>query len=124
MSYEDMGGIDLGNLLKCGATVAGVAGGAVADPYLPEVACRLSPLQALTTGRTPAQILTGKKTTVPVPACKATPLGQKGIGVEQAIRPLRAAVYVGRNPSVVWLGAAAIVGVPLLLGYMLGKRSR
>ena len=58
-SYEDMGSIDLGNLLKCGATVAGVAGGAVADPYLPEVACRLSPLQALTTGRTPAQILTG-----------------------------------------------------------------
>lgn len=124
MSYQDLGNATLNNLLKCGATITGVAGGAVADPYLPEVACRLSQLQALTTGRTPAQILTGKKATVPVPVCKEIPLGRKGIGVEKAIRPLRAAVYVGQNPSVVWLGAAAIVGVPLLLGYMLGRRSR
>lgn len=124
MSYEDLGNATIDNLLKCGAGVLGTAAGGVADPYLPEVFCRVSQLKAMTTGRTPVQILAGKKPTVPVPVCKLTPLGLKGIGVEKAIKPLRAAVYVGQNPSVVWIGAAAIVGVPLLLGYMLGRRSR
>ena len=123
MSYEDMGNATIDNLLKCGTGVI-VAASGISDPYLPEVACRVSQLQALTTGRTPVQILIGKKATIQVPACKPTPPGQKGIGVEKAIGPLRAAVYVGQNPSIVWLGAAAIVGVPLLLGYMLGTRSR
>lgn len=127
MSYEPrqtLGSAALDNMIKCGSGIVGTAVGGVADPYLPEVLCRVQQLQAMTKGRTPLQILTGKKPVAPIPPCKEIPLGRKSIGVDKAIKPLRTVVYVGQNPHVVWLGAAAIVGVPLLLGYMLGRGSR
>lgn len=94
------------------------------DPYLPEALCRIDQIRALRQGRTPLQALFGKKPTVPIPACITTPAGRGGIGVEKAIKPLRAGAYVYRHPTIVWAGLTAILGVPMLVGYMLGRRSK
>lgn len=114
----------LSDLIACGKSAIGVAAGGAADPYLPEVMCRLSQLQALSKNRTPLQALFGKKPTVPVPACPKTPAGKGGIGLERAVKPLRAAVFVNQHPITAWLAVAAILGVPMFAGYMIGKRSR
>lgn len=112
------------DLLACGKSAIGTAVGGATDPYLPEVICRISQLQALSKGRTPMQVMFGKKPTVPVPSCTNTPMGKGGIGLERAVKPLRGLVYVNQHPVTVWLGLSAILGVPLLVGYMIGKRSR
>ena len=117
-------GDSFSDLLRCSKSAIGTAIGGATDPYLPEVLCRISQLQALAQDRSPLQALLGKKPTVPVPACVRTPPGQKGIGLERATRPLRGLVYVNQHPVTAWLGLTAILGVPLLVGYMLGKRSR
>jgi hypothetical protein len=123
MSYttrKEAMGDSVSDLLKCGKSVIG---GAV-DPYLPEVFCRVSQLQALTTDRTMLQAMFGKKPTSPVTPCVSTPFGQKGVGVERVIRPLRGLVYVEQHPAAVWAGIAVLFGVPMLVGYMIGRKTR
>jgi hypothetical protein len=123
--YATPMGDALTDLMKCGKSLVGTAIGGATDPYLPEVFCRISQLQALSKGRTPVQALFGKKPTVAIPACVATLPGQKGIGLEQAIKPLRALVHINQHPSKVWLGLTVLFGVPLVVGYMIGRtRSR
>lgn len=112
------------DLIKCGQTAAGAIIGGGTDPYLPEAICRVSQLQALSKGRTPLQTLFFKKPTAPVPTCVPTPPGKPGIGLEHAVKPLRALVYVNQHPATVWLAVTALFGVPLAVGYMIGKRKR
>jgi hypothetical protein len=112
------------DLMKCGKGIVGAVVGGVGDPYLPEAICRVSQLQALSKDRTPMQTLFGKKPTGPVPACAPTPPGQKGMGLEKVIAPLRAMVYVNQNPAMAWLGLAAVFGTPLLIGFMIGRKTR
>jgi hypothetical protein len=119
--YAEMGDA-LSDLMKCGKGVVGTVIGGAVDPYLPEAFCRVSQLQALSAGRTPLQALFGKKPTVAVPSCAQTPPGQKGMGLERAIKPLRAIVYLNKHPATVWLGLTALLAVPLLAGYMIGRR--
>jgi hypothetical protein len=126
MSYtrrEGMGDA-LSDLLKCGQSAIGVVVGGATDPYLPEVICRISQLQALGKGRTPIQAMFGKKPTMTVPTCSSVPSGRPGIGLERAVKPLRALVYVNRHPTAAWLGLTAILGIPLVVGYMIGKKAR
>lgn len=122
--YAEPMGDALADLVKCGQSAVGAAIGGAADPYLPEVMCRIAQLQALGKGRTPLQAMFGKKPTVPVPACVTTPPGRGGIGLERAVKPLRTLVYVNKNPITVWLGLTALIGVPMLVGYMIGKGNR
>lgn len=122
--YATPMGDAISDIIKCGQTAIGTAIGGATDPYLPEAICRVGQLQALGKGRTPLQALFGKKPTVPVPTCVVMPPGKPGIGVESALKPLRALVYVNRHPSTVWLGVAVLFGVPLAVGYMIGRRSR
>lgn len=126
MSYTRSTGLGdaFSDLLKCGSGVVGTIAGGAVDPYLPEAICRLSQLQALNTGRTPVQALLGKRPTVPVPACKTTPPAQKSIGVGRVVKPLRALVYVNKHPTAVWLGVTAVLGIPMLMGYFIGKAAR
>lgn len=129
MSYERRNstvqiamGDPFSDLLKCGQSAIAATAGAATDPYLPEVICRISQLQALAKDRTPLQAMFGKKPTVPVPNCVKTPAGIKGgLGLERAIKPIRGLVYVNQHPSTVWLGLTALFGIPLLAGYLLGK---
>ncbi len=122
--YAEPMGDSLSDLIKCGQSAIGAAIGGATDPYLPEVMCRIAQLQALGKGRTPLQTLFGKKPTVAVPACAAVAPGRGGIGLEKAVKPLRSLVYVNQHPVAVWLGLTALLGVPVLLGYMIGKGSR
>ncbi len=94
------------------------------DPYLPEVLCRVDQIRALRKDRSVLQMLTGKAPTVAVPNCSTTAPGLPGIGVEEAVAPLRAYVYMNQNPWIVWLGITAALMVPFLLGYSAGKGSK
>ncbi len=94
------------------------------DPYLPEAFCRIDQIRALKKDRTPLQALFGKKPTTSIPNCAVTPEGRGGIGVDKAIRPLRAGVYVYRKPITVWLGLTAVLTVPFLIGYAVGRKRR
>jgi hypothetical protein len=91
------------------------------DPYLPEALCRIDQIRALRQGRSPLQALFGKAPTVPVPTCATIQDGLPGIGVEKAIKPLRAAAYLYRNPAVVWLGLTVALSIPFALGIMVGR---
>lgn len=122
--YAQPMGDAIGDLVKCGQSAIGAALGGAADPYLPEVMCRIAQLQALGKNRTPLQAMFGKKPTVPVPSCISTPPGRGGIGLERAVKPLRALVYVNQHPLVAWAALTALFGLPLLAGYMIGKASR
>ena len=80
-----------------------------ADPYLPEVVCRVQQLTQIDHGQ-------------PVQACLDTPdtvVG--GVGIGRAIPALRAYVYAQQNPWVYAAVAAGIIGLPLWIGYRLGK---
>ncbi|HEY4266748.1 MAG TPA: hypothetical protein VGM94_01020 [Galbitalea sp.] len=79
------------------------------DPYLPEVLCHVGQLHAIQGGQ-------------PVPNCPETPDGLPGgVGLNRAVYPLRWYVYAQQNPWVYPLAAAVIIGLPMLIGYELGK---
>lgn len=47
-----------------------------------------------------------------------------GVGLSTIVLPLRGYVYAKQNPWVLPLGVAALLGIPMALGYTLGKRSK
>ncbi len=82
------------------------------DPYLSEVACRAAQIVALRKGAP-----------VPVMQCPRTAPGLPGgVGLSAAVKPMRAYVTVQKHPALVPLGIAIAIGLPVLLGYYLGKR--
>ena len=85
----------------------------LSDPALPEVACRVGQLYAIE----------NKK---PVPPCPnlARSSNVGGVGLRKAVPILRALVFAEQNPWVKPVAVGAVLGLPLLLGYILGKRSR
>lgn len=84
------------------------------DPYLSEVACRAAQIVALQKGPP-----------YPVMQCARTAPGLTGgIGLSAAVKPMRAYVTVKKHPVLLPLGAAIVIGLPVLLGYYLGKRKR
>lgn len=91
--------------------ILGTAAKIISDPYLPEAACRVSQLHAIE----------NKKA---VPTCATTPAGRGGgIGIRKAMPLLRGYVYAERHPVVKPLAIAGALGVPLLIGFLLGRRS-
>lgn len=105
---------DLMDRLKQYANTAIAVGsqvqGVLEDPYLPEIACRINQLHAIE-----------KKT--PLPPCAKTPPGKRGgIGLRNVAPVLRAYVYAEQHPIVKPVAIAALLGVPFLVGYLVGKR--
>lgn len=87
---------------------ATVAVDVASDPYMPEVLCRVQQLHQINAHQ-------------PVSACANTPMGiGGGVGLERAIRPLRAFVYAEQHKWVYVVAIAALVGIPFLIGYELG----
>lgn len=83
-----------------------------ADPYLPEVICRVQQL---------SQIENGKA----VQECKKMPLNlQGGIGLRKAMVPLRGYVFAEQHPWAYAVAAIGLVGLPILIGYQIGKHTR
>lgn len=79
------------------------------DPYLAEVACRIQQLKQIESGQTPGE-------------CAQTPDNLPGsVGLRNAMPFLRAYVYAEQNKWVYPLAAVAILGLPLWIGYEMGK---
>jgi hypothetical protein len=82
------------------------------DPYLPETICRAQQLVAIENKR-------------PVPLCARTADGLRGgIGLRGAMPVLRGYVYAQQHPWVYPAVGAVAIGVPILIGYLLGKGSK
>lgn len=117
MSYfrKHSGLSGLGGVIDTIKTVSSAAGAAVeitTDPYFPETVCRAKQLAAIEDHKA-------------VPPCTNTRPGlQGGIGLRKAMIPLRAYVYAEQRPWVYPVAIAAAVGIPLVLGFMIGKGSR
>jgi len=115
MSYRrhnDLGlqglGVDFSTIAEGVSTAADVA----ADPYLPETICRTRQLLAIE----------GKR---PVPVCTRTRDGlQGGIGLRKAMPVMRGYVYAETHRWVYPAAIAAVIGVPFLLGFFVGKGAR
>lgn len=109
MSYERKRGLDGMTATEVVNAAAGLSR-ALTDPYLPEAICRAKQLYALRTGAKPA-------------ACTPLPLNLPGgIGIKKAIRPMRGVVYAEQHRWVYPAAVATVLGVPFLLGYLIGKR--
>ena len=79
------------------------------DPYLPEIVCHIGQLNQIKTGQT-------------VQNCQELPPGLPGgVGLDRAVVPLRWFVYAQQNPWVYPLAIAVVLGLPMLIGYELGK---
>lgn len=102
---------DTASQIAANATKAVTIGLEVAtDPYLPEMLCRFQQLAAIEKKK-------------PIPTCVKMPLVyQGGIGLRNAILPARGYVYAQQHKWAYLVAGAALVGLPLWLGYELGKR--
>ena len=95
----------MGDVASTIGTVANVA----TDPYFPEVVCRVQQLSQIDGNQ-------------PVQTCTDTPDGYAGgVGLRSAMPALRAYVFAQQNPWLYPVAIAAVIGVPLLIGYELGK---
>lgn len=82
------------------------------DPYLTEVVCRVNQLKQIEHGD-------------PVAVCPETPPGLVGgIGMRNAVYPLRGYVFAQQNKWVYPLIVLAVIGLPAYVGYQLGKSSK
>lgn len=100
----------IGNALSQLSGAVSAVAGVASDPYGQELACRVRQVVALETSTT-------------VPACASVPLATKSpAGLRRPIIGLRGYVYAEQHPWAYPVGIATIVGVPLLIGYMLGRK--
>jgi len=98
----------MGDLASAILTAADVA----SDPYLSEVMHRVGQLKAIDHAE-------------PVPVCASTPAGVAGgVGLRNAIPVLRGYVYAQQNRWVYAVAVAAVIGLPMLIGYRLGESRR
>jgi len=79
------------------------------DPYLSEAICHVQQLAAIENKR-------------PVPTCTVTaPNLAGGVGIRKAMPAMRAYVYAEQHPWVKVAAVAGVLGVPMLVGYLLGR---
>ena len=81
------------------------------DPYFSEIVCRVSQLKSVETGQAPD-------------VCTVTPAtATSDVGLQNVTYALRAYVFAEQNkwvyPVAIWL----VLGLPLMIGFGLGKRS-
>ncbi len=99
----------LGGVLDTISIAADVA----ADPYFPELVCRVQQLKAIDHGQSPN-------------TCSYTvdDGSGNGVGLRRGMPGLRAYVYAQKNPWVYPLVIAGVFGLPMLIGYHLGRGSK
>ncbi len=81
----------------------------VTDPALPEVLSLIMQIKDTIPAAAPGSIVVGP----------ASP----GVGLSRAVVPLEAILYARKNPWVVPVGVAALFGLPILLGFVMGRAS-
>lgn len=103
---------DLASTITNLASGIGIAADLATDPYLPETVCRVGQLSVIRKGGKPG-------------VCANTAMNLSGgVGLRKMVKPLRAYVYAEQHRWVYLLAVAGIVGVPLFIGYTLGKGGR
>lgn len=79
------------------------------DPYFSETVCRVQQLAAIENRRA-------------VPACAQTQSNLTGgVGLRKVMPALRAYVKAEQKPWLYAVGAGVVIGLPMLIGYALGK---
>ena len=79
------------------------------DPYLPEIVCRIQQLKQVAQNQ-------------PVQQCTDTPDSVPGgLGLRNAMPVLRGYVYAQQNPWVYPVAILAVLGLPFVLGFELGR---
>jgi hypothetical protein len=91
----------------------GIAADVASDPYFPELVCRVQQLKAIDHGQPPNSC-----------AYTIDDGSGNGVGLRRGMPGLRAYVYAQENPWVYPLVLAGVVGLPLLIGYTIGKGSK
>lgn len=94
------------------ASAAKLAATVTTDPYFGEAVCRVQQLKAI-------------ESKTAVPACATTRAGiAGGVGLGRAMPALRFYVNASRKPGKwpLYAALAAAVGVPLAIGYAIGRR--
>jgi hypothetical protein len=91
------------------ASILNTVADAATDPYLSEVICHVGQLKQIDHGQA-------------VQVCDETPAGLTGgVGLRNAIIPLRWYVYAQQNKWVYPVALIAAIGIPMFIGYELGK---
>jgi hypothetical protein len=86
------------------------AGAVASDPYLPEVVCQMAQLKQIEAGGVAGE-------------CLPTADGLTGgIGLRNAVVPLRMYVYAQGHKWVYPLAVLALFGLPMWVGYELGRK--
>jgi len=100
----------LGDLASSIESALGTGVNVAEDPYLPEVLCHINQLQQINAGQ-PAGVCAETADNLP-----------GGVGLINAVKPMRAYVWAEANKPWSWVLIAGVaVGIPMLLGYELGK---
>lgn len=103
---------DVTSIVNSVTNALGVSLDIANDPYLSETVCHIGQIQQIHNKQAPGQ-------------CTETPDGLVGgVGLARAVKPLRYYVYAEQNKWVYAVAAAVIIGVPMLVGYDLGKGSK
>lgn len=108
MSYHRKSALgDAATVVKAVATGVDV----VNDPYFSEALCRIDQLKAIEHG-------------TPMPGCAVTPPNLSGgVGLRKAMPAVRVYVQAERyRPWSYLVGAGVVIGVPMLIGYALGRK--
>jgi hypothetical protein len=95
----------MGDVISTIGTVLDVAN----DPAMPEVVCRIQQLQSIDRGQ-------------PVPICAETIPGLGSPWIQNVLPVLRGYVYAQQNKWVYPVLVAAVIGLPMWVGYELGRK--
>lgn len=94
--------------------IANKAAQVIGDPALPQVLSLVKQLYDLETSRPGG-----------APSTSSGPVNYRaGVGLSAAIAPLKVVLYVRKNPWVVPAAVAGVLGLPLMLGFSLGRASK
>jgi hypothetical protein len=100
MSYVSAGGVvdTLKSVVSSASTI-------IEDPALPQLTKSVLELKAIEQKR-------GGST------------GAKGIGLSEIVKPVQYFVYYKKNRWILPVVAIALLGIPMLIGYSIGKKKR
>ena len=98
--------------IAAATSAIGVATDLAQDPYLSETVCRVGQVRDTNAGRKPSTCV---KQRDGLPG---------GVGLRKLIKPLRAYSYAEQHKWTYAAAVAGVLGVPLLIGYALGKGGR
>lgn len=94
---------------------------AVADPYFPAVVQSILDLDAVSNGRPPIDPTQGQQIADSLKGVVSPTPGSPGLGLQGASYALDAYVWAKQNPWLFPFAVAAVIGIPMLIGYKMAK---